>query len=217
MENRTAKFSAVLNMEGSDFIMAIVITNGKFYVKCSDNGGIRKTPDITKAHMFLTLNEAIKRMRTAPAKTKGYYVQDTLTNRVLWKWMTNEERIQVREQKILQSEVKRHSNGRIKRKQYSQSTRKLIYNKAGGRCELCGRKLLFSDMTLDHVIPLSLGGIDDVENLACVCYADNNFKDNILPEEFNQRITNIFLYQMEKKSGNSIKWKIIHRLLNGMV
>ena len=35
-------------MEGSDFIMAIVITNGKFYVKCSDNGGIRKTPDITK-------------------------------------------------------------------------------------------------------------------------------------------------------------------------
>lgn len=197
--------------------MAIVITNGNFYVKYSDNGGIRKTKEITEAHKFSTVKEAINGMKKAPGKTKGYYVSNTLTNRILWKWMTEEEIEQFQRERILQAEIKRHPNGKIKRKQYSQSTRKLIYNKAGGRCELCGRKILLSDMTLDHVIPLSLGGIDDVENLACVCYADNQFKDNILPGEFNQRITDIFLYQMEKKSGNSIKWKILHRLLNGMV
>ncbi len=27
------------------------------------------------------------------------------------------------------------------------------------RCELCGRKILFDDMTLDNVKPLSMGGV----------------------------------------------------------
>jgi 5-methylcytosine-specific restriction endonuclease McrA len=113
--------------------------------------------------------------------------------------------------------VKRCKNGKIKRKKYSQDTRKLIYNKAGGRCELCGRAILFEDMTLDHVKPLSMGGLDEVENLACVCLADNRFKDNVLPEDFIQRITEIFLYQTEKKNGNSLKWKIVHRMLVKMM
>ena len=104
-----------------------------------------------------------------------------------------------------------------KRKTYSQSTRKLIYNNAGGRCELCGRKILFEDMTLDHVIPLSMGGADEVENLSCVCFADNLFKGNILPSDFMERITEIFMYQMEKKYKNSIAWKMVHIMLKRMI
>ena len=62
--------------------------------------------------------------------------------------------------------LKRDKNGKIKRKSYSDDVRKLIYIKAGGRCELCGRKILLDDMTLDHVNLLSMGGDDDVENLS---------------------------------------------------
>ena len=203
--------------------MAIVITNGNYYVAFdsffnqSQNSGIRKTKNITEAYNFALVSDAIKVMKRSTKKTKDYYVFDTFKNRVLWKRMTQEELIQAQEEKMSQMDVKRDSNGKIKRKKYSQDTRKLIYNKAGGRCELCGRKLLFEDMTLDHVIPLSVGGLDEVENLACVCLADNKFKSNILPEDFMERITEIFMYQMEKKQGNNFKWKIVHRLLNGMV
>lgn len=197
--------------------MAIVITNGKYYIWYTKTGATRKVSDINLAYQFPNVSEAINGMKKARGQTKKYYVFDTLTQRVLWKWMTQAELDEIRKNRLSMSMVKRDSNGKIKRKQYSQDTRKLIYNRAGCRCELCGRKLLFEDATIDHVIPLSKGGIDDVENLACVCYEDNQFKNNILPEDFLERITKIFMYQMEKKNGNSVRWKIVYRMLKRMV
>ena len=136
--------------------------------------------------------------------------------------------------------LKRDKNGKIKRKSYSDDVRKLIYIKAGGRCELCGRKILLEDMTidhikplsmggeddveillddmtLDHVNPLSMGGDDDVENLSCTCYPCNLFKGNILPTNFYERITDIFMYQMERKNGHKSRWRIVRRLLGKLV
>ena len=72
-------------------------------------------------------------------------------------------------------------------------------------------------MTIDHVNPLSMGGEDDVENLACTCYPCNLFKRNILPDDFMERITEIVMYQMEKKSKGKLRWKIVHRILNKIV
>lgn len=194
--------------------MAIVITNGYYYIWYTKTEATKKVSDINLAYQFPNVAEAIKGMKKAEKKTKNYYVFDTLTQRILWKWMTPNEIIEARENK---EKGLAYCSGKVKRKTYSKDTRKLIYNKAGGQCELCGRKLLFEDMTLDHVIPLSVGGLDEVENLACVCLADNRFKSNILPEDFMERITEIFMYQMEKKQRNSLKWKIVHRLLNRMI
>lgn len=115
------------------------------------------------------------------------------------------------------SMIKRDKNGKIKRKSYSNDVRKLIYIKAGGRSELCGRKILLDDMTLDHVNPLSMGGEDDVENLSCTCYPSNLFKGNVLPSDFMERITDIFMYQMERQNSHNLKWKIVHRLLGKLV
>ena len=108
------------------------------------------------------------------------------------------------------------SNGK-KRRKYSTDVRKMIYTKASGRCVLCGNKILFEDMTLDHIIPLAMNGPDEVENLQCACKFCNGAKASALPEEFIDRISNIFLYQMEKKYANSLKWKIVHKLLGKMV
>lgn len=156
-------------------------------------------------------------MRKAKGKTKGFYVYDTLTQRILWRWMTEEEKEQAKKDKVALSMVKRDRHGRIIRKIYSEDARKLIYLNAHGRCELCGRKILLEDMTVDHINPLSMGGKDDVENLACTCYLCNLFKGNILPDDFMERITEIFKYQMEKKSKGKLRWKIVHRILNKMV
>lgn len=108
------------------------------------------------------------------------------------------------------------SNGK-KRRKYSTDVRKMIYNKAGGRCALCGHKILFEDMTLDHIIPLAMNGPDEVENLSCTCKTCNQFKGHILPDDFMERIIEIFMYQMERKYTNRMKWKIVHRLLEKMV
>ena len=197
--------------------MAIVITNGTYFIRYTDTGATKKISDINLAYQFPSIYEAINGMRKAKGKTKGFYVYDTLTQRILWRWMTEEEKEQAKKDKVALSMVKRDKHGRIIRKIYSEDTRKLIYLNAHGRCELCGRKILLEDMTIDHVNPLSMGGEDDVENLACTCFPCNLFKGNILPDDFMERITEIFMYQMEKKSKGNLRWKIVHRILNKMV
>lgn len=210
------KFKAVHNIRKVD-IMAIVITNGNHYITYTDSGAIKKTTDINSAFQFSTVAEAIKGMKKAEEKTKSYFVFDTLTQHILWKWMTEEEIKKMRKNKMSLSMVRRDSKGKIKRKSYSEDTRKLIYLNAGGRCELCGRKILLEDMTIDHITPLAMGGEDDVENLSCTCYPCNLFKGNILPSDFMERITDIFLYQMERRHKDRVKWKIVHKMLNKMI
>lgn len=105
------------------------------------------------------------------------------------------------------------TNGKKKRKKYSEDVRKMIYYKADGRCVLCGRKILYKNMTLDHVVTLAMGGADEVENLACTCFICNQFKGLILPDDLLDRITQIFLYQMNKKHCSNWKWKIIRKIL----
>ena len=210
------KLKAVCNIRKVD-IMAIVITNGNHYITYTDSGATKKTTDINSAFQFSTVAEAIKGMKKAEEKTKSYFVFDTLTQRVLWKWMTEEEIKEMRKNKVSLSMVRRDSKGKIKRKSYSEDTRKLIYLHAGGRCELCGRKILLEDMTIDHITPLAMGGEDDVENLSCTCYPCNIFKGNILPSDFMERITDIFLYQMERRHKDRVEWKIVHKMLNKMI
>ncbi len=193
--------------------MAIVITNGTYYIRYTDTGATKKTSNINNAYQFSSIDEAIKGMKKAKKKTSGYIVLDTLTNRALWKWMTPQEIVEAKERK---NRGLAHCLGKVNRKSYSKDTRKLIYLHAGGRCELCGRKILLDDMTIDHIIPLSKGGEDDVENLSCTCYPCNLFKGNILPDDFMERVTEIFMYQTEKKS-HGLKWKILHRLLESLI
>lgn len=62
-------------------------------------------------------------------------------------------------------------------------------------------------MELDHIIPISMGGADEVENLQVCCMPDNRYTANILPSDFFNRISDIFLYQMDKKYNDDIRWK----------
>lgn len=167
--------------------MAIVLTNGTFYIATNKNGGIIKTPIVEDAQTFYSVNVAMRKMQKAPGKCRGYYPYDT--------------------EDVTCAKKKK------KRKTYSKEDRKIIYNKSNGRCALCGQRLLLENMTLDHIVPLSMGGKDSMGNLQASCFACNQFKKNILPDAFMDRIIKIFLYQTEKQIGNNIKWKIIKMLI----
>lgn len=173
--------------------MALILTNGTSYITHGKNGRILKTLQIEEAQQFYNVNVATRQLLKAPNKCKGYYVFDT----------DGDDKPSVGRQK--------------NRKRYPMDVRQIIYDEVNGHCALCGRKILIEEMTLDHIIPLAMGGIDDVKNLQCTCFACNQFKGSILPEDFQERITEIFMYQMERKHADRLKWKIIHRLLEEML
>lgn len=194
--------------------MAFVITNGKYYIYYSTKGGIKKTQDINKAIVYETIKNAIDDMWKAPSKTESYYVYDMETEQICWRWLTEEEKGRVREEKRQRMEERvKHT----KRKNFTQEKRKMIYDRAGGRCQLCGRKILYKDMTIDHIIPLAMNGNNSDDNLQCACKSCNRQKAAYLPEEFIDGVTRIFLYQMESKYAGKVRWKIIKGLMNGMV
>lgn len=53
-------------------------------------------------------------------------------------------------------------------------TRKNILKRDGYRCQYCGTKI--GPMTVDHVIPRTMGGKDTWENLVCACVKCNTRK-----------------------------------------
>jgi 5-methylcytosine-specific restriction endonuclease McrA len=47
----------------------------------------------------------------------------------------------------------------------NQTKRKMIYETTDGICYLCGKHVSFDEMTVDHVIPTSKGGGNNLGNL----------------------------------------------------
>lgn len=60
--------------------MAIVITNGTYYIATNKNGRVVKTPILEDAQHFYNVNVASRKIQKAPGKCKGYYVFDTVGN-----------------------------------------------------------------------------------------------------------------------------------------
>ena len=167
----------------------IVVTNGTEYIYIDSNGEIQRTTDITKARKF-TFSGCSIFLRQNVKATKGFYAYDTDTQCICYR--------------------------RRRKKSFPKTTRVMLYNQADGRCVLCGRKIKYDDMTIDHIKPLALGGTNAVENLQCTCRTCNSFKDKMLPDTFFDRINEIYLYQMQRKYGKKLKWKLANKLIKSM-
>ncbi len=187
--------------------MAYVLTNGCLYVTYNDFGEIKKTHDIERAIIYERISSAVDDIKRAPRKTKGFYVYDTVTENICYERLSPEE----------MKEIGKKQNLRAKRRNFSNAVRKRVYEKADGYCQLCGRKILYEEMTLDHIVPLAMCGDDVESNLQCTCRSCNELKRNIMPEEFTAKVRDIFTYQMTKKFGDSIKWKITNRLIQSLL
>lgn len=58
-----------------------------------------------------------------------------------------------------------------------------LFKRDDHRCLYCGQRFHRSDLTRDHVLPKSRGGIDKWENVVAACKRCNWLKDNLTPEE----------------------------------
>jgi 5-methylcytosine-specific restriction endonuclease McrA len=70
---------------------------------------------------------------------------------------------------------------RIKRSSPSKRDRKLIYEKTGGLCHICGGKL-DRKWAADHVMPAATGGANTIDNFLPACYSCNRLKWHRAPE-----------------------------------
>ena len=63
-----------------------------------------------------------------------------------------------------------------------------IYARDGHRCQYCGVTCTPDELTYDHVVPRSKGGLTTWENIVSACYACNRRKANRTPAEAGMRL-----------------------------
>jgi hypothetical protein len=59
-----------------------------------------------------------------------------------------------------------------------------VYRRAGFKCEYCGAE---GPLTMDHYVPVELGGTDEESNLKAACRRCNKNKGNLSPEAWEAR------------------------------
>jgi len=78
-----------------------------------------------------------------------------------------------------------------------------IYLRDGNRCQYCGRKFSSSELSLDHVVPISRGGKSSWENVVCACLPCNVRKGNKLLCECHMQLI---------RQPQRPRWHPLHRL-----
>ncbi len=69
-----------------------------------------------------------------------------------------------------------------------QFTRKNIFERDGNRCQYCGKKFDTRELSLDHVLPKSRGGLTTWDNIVCACSFCNAHKGRSTLEEAKMRL-----------------------------
>ena len=54
----------------------------------------------------------------------------------------------------------------MKRRQITADERWKVYIKDNGTCQICGKPLTYEEMTIDHIIPLAHGGVNQISNFS---------------------------------------------------
>lgn len=109
-------------------------------------------------------------------------------------------------------------SGRTERRiVFKKETRKLVYERDGGVCQLCGRPIPYESFTIDHIEPLGRGGKNDMSNLRCVCEVCNKIKMDLRDKELTNSLTNVLGYEMFKNPDTEITNKLIRCIVRGSI
>ena len=66
--------------------------------------------------------------------------------------------------------------------------RRNVFARDGNQCQYCGLHFPMSELSLDHVVPRSQGGVTSWENIVCACVACNVRKGGRTPTEARMQL-----------------------------
>jgi 5-methylcytosine-specific restriction endonuclease McrA len=66
--------------------------------------------------------------------------------------------------------------------------KKIIIKKYHNKCAYCGCRLDIDKISIDHIVALSRGGLDVVENMNPACTICNGYKSYLSIEEFRAKL-----------------------------
>ena len=99
----------------------------------------------------------------------------------------------------------------MERKNLSKKLRFEVYKRDNFTCQYCGRKAPDVILNIDHIVPVSKGGTNEILNLITSCFDCNNGKSNIpLSEESvlnKQRIQLEQLQERREQIEMMFEWK----------
>lgn len=165
------------------------------YIGYSDTRKVIHVGKLGNAHRFNTPNEARNARKKASKKMAYFHVYMLMGN----------------------GELEKVSANAPKRKSFTKEERIKIYRKTKGHCYLCGDFVDFDSYEIEHKVPLSKGGTNDLSNLFCSCHTCNLIKHDIYPQDFMEKISKIFMFQMRIKNKKCLKWKMIHKVLKELI
>ena len=92
----------------------------------------------------------------------------------------------------------------------SKPKRQSIYDKAQHYCTIWGKPLRYEEMSVDHIVPLSRGGKNEMDNLRCTCEECNRLKGDRMDSEMYLGLANICGREAVKDPDNGA-WNLIIR------
>lgn len=77
------------------------------------------------------------------------------------------------------------------RKKLTAEERKDVYLKYSGHCAYCGKEIEPSEMQVDHLVPLYLGGKDEADNWMPSCRMCNHYKSTYTLEKLRGQLSRL--------------------------
>ncbi len=90
--------------------------------------------------------------------------------------------------------------GPKKKRTLSLRDKQILYRRAKGRCEACGKKIEFDEMQVGHRKAYSKGGATTLANAACLCYRCNKLQGTDSLETFKRKLTGTYGKRTKIKS-----------------
>lgn len=79
-------------------------------------------------------------------------------------------------------------SSRLGRSRISRQVREEIFQRDDYTCQFCGTRFAFADLTIDHLVPVSRGGLDEMTNYVSCCRSCNERKANLTLPDFADSI-----------------------------
>lgn len=137
-----------------------------------------------------------------------------MSKKYTWYWKYIQENNEGRHDKTKEKLYKRILSARNRwSKKYEISKKEidgLIKSALGKKCPYCKEELKADVISLDHIIPRSVGGEDSIENLEIICDRCNRMKGELKKKEYEKLLEQIDTFK-RKKARQYIKRKLSYK------